>query len=387
MTTWFDIRRICPAAGFVLFLLTSFAYAAAAAVEPKRVMLLHSFGPDVKPWSDYARAFRTELGRQSPWRLDLYEQSLVAARSNDETPELAFAEYLRALFAKHPLDLIVSIGAPAAAFVQRHRQRLFPTTPMVLTVVDQRRVRYSVLADSDAVVAVSINYLAAFENILRVLPDTKNVAVVVGNSPIEKYWKEEIGKRGQIPGQNGSLLHGRTTCPSMGILKDAAALPPRSAIFWELMVVDAAGLPHEEGARWQVFMPSPMHQSSVTPMHSSAARSSAGRRPGARSGPKGGRVAVRILGGEKAGDIKVARRICNTEVRLERNAALGHQRKRLPPGSEIYFRNPTASEQYRKEILAICAVLLAQIALISWLINENRRRNRAEVLSAIPYRN
>ena len=33
------------------------------------------------------------------------------------------------------------------------------------------------------------------------------------------------------------------------------------------------------------------------------------------------------------------------------------------------------------EILAICAVLLTQIALISWLIYENRRRNRAEVLA------
>ena len=64
---------------------------------------------------------------------------------------------------------------------------------MLLTVVDQRRVRYSDLTANDAVVAVSIDYLRAFENILWVLPDTKHVAVVAGNSPIEKYWKEEIG--------------------------------------------------------------------------------------------------------------------------------------------------------------------------------------------------
>ena len=39
-------------------------------------------------------------------------------------------------------------------------------------------------------------------------------------------------------------------------------------------------------------------------------------------------VAVRILGGEKAGDIEdIARWICKPKVRLERNAALGHQRK------------------------------------------------------------
>ena len=107
MTTWFDIRRICPAAGFVLFLLTSFAYAAAAAAEPKRVMLLHSFGRDFKPWSEYAKSIRAELDRQSPWRLDITDHSLVSARSSDEDPEAPFVEYLRALFAKQPLDLIV----------------------------------------------------------------------------------------------------------------------------------------------------------------------------------------------------------------------------------------------------------------------------------------
>src|SRR6478735_4680512 len=140
MTTWFDIRRICPAAGFVLFLLTTFAYAAAAAAEPKRVMLLHSFGRDFKPWSEYAQSIHTELERQSPWPLEITDHSLLTSRSGDADAELPFVEYLRALFAKRPLDLIVSIGAPAADFVQRHRQRLFATTPMVLTAVDQRRV-------------------------------------------------------------------------------------------------------------------------------------------------------------------------------------------------------------------------------------------------------
>ena len=66
MTAWFDIR-ICPAAGLFFILLTSFAYPAAAGAEPKRVMLLHSFGRDFKPWSEYAKSIRTELDRQSPW--------------------------------------------------------------------------------------------------------------------------------------------------------------------------------------------------------------------------------------------------------------------------------------------------------------------------------
>jgi hypothetical protein len=55
---------------------------------------------------------------------------------------------------------------------------------MVFTAVDERRVQSALLTPNDAVVAVRIDYLAAIKNILQVLPDTKNVVVIVGTSPI-----------------------------------------------------------------------------------------------------------------------------------------------------------------------------------------------------------
>ena len=116
-----------PQAGIIFFLMALFACQVALAAEHKRVMLLHSFGQDFKPWSEYAKDIRAELKRQSPLPLDIIENSLVTARFSDENPEAPFVEYLSALFAKRPLDVIVSIGAPAADFVQRHRRRLFPT--------------------------------------------------------------------------------------------------------------------------------------------------------------------------------------------------------------------------------------------------------------------
>ena len=83
---------------------------------------------------------------------------------------------------------------------------------MVFMAVDERRVQYSGLTANDAVVAVRINYLAAFENILQVLPDTKDVIVVVGTSPIEKFWKEAIAKGGWNLLQTGLSFHGPTIC-------------------------------------------------------------------------------------------------------------------------------------------------------------------------------
>ena len=54
---------------------------------------------------------------------------------------------------------------------------------------------------------------------------------------------------------------------------------------------------------------------------------------------------------------------------------------RLPPGSEVYFREPTAWERYSWQIASIVAVLLIQAGLIALLLREHRRRQLAEVQS------
>jgi len=93
-------RAVCACLGAVIFLLLTIGVATA---ESKRVLLLHSFGREFKPWSEYAETIRSELNSQSPWPLDITEHSLITARSSDENPETAFVEYLRALFANtHP---------------------------------------------------------------------------------------------------------------------------------------------------------------------------------------------------------------------------------------------------------------------------------------------
>jgi signal transduction histidine kinase len=368
--------------GVIVWLLALPACQIGFAAEPKRVMLLHSFGRDFQPWSDYATTLRTELDRQSPWPLDIIDHSLVSARSSDENPEGPFVDYLRALFDKRPLDLIVSVGAPAAAFVQRHRHEVFARTPMIFMAVEQRRVQYSRLTENDAVVAVWINYLAAFENILRVLPDTKNVTVVVGTSPIEKFWREEIGN--ELEPLTGRIAITWTDHLSFGdLLHHAAALPPRSAIFWELMIVDAAGVVHEGSTPL-----ARLHAAANAPIFSYD-ESFFGRAivggpllSARESSQKTATVAVRILGGEKAGDIKTPPvAFAAPKFDWREMQRWGISESVLPPNSTIYFREPTAWERYRPQILGLSAALLAQAVLILWLIYEHRRRNIAEVTS------
>ena len=162
------------------------------AAEHKQVLIIQSVGRDFRPWNDYAEQIRTELARQSPWPLDVREQALELGRSGNLNPELPFVEYLGVLYADHWPDLIVAIGAPAATFIQRHRDRLFPTAPVLFTAIEQRRLKTAGLTQHDAVVAVALDFRVLFESFLQISPDTKTVAVVNGHSPNELFWRNEI---------------------------------------------------------------------------------------------------------------------------------------------------------------------------------------------------
>ena len=89
------------------------------------------------------KACRAEMARYAPalkrYTVD-YEETLASARYSDVFAEDTFAEYLRSLFTDRKLDLIITIGAPAANFVQKRRQTLLSTTPALFTAAERRRV-------------------------------------------------------------------------------------------------------------------------------------------------------------------------------------------------------------------------------------------------------
>jgi signal transduction histidine kinase len=367
------------AVGFPLFLLTISAGSVVLAADDKQVLLLHSFGTEMKPWSDYAQGVREELRRQSPWPLDITDHSLISARYSNTDAEMAFVDYLSALFAQRPPDMIVAIGAPAANFVQRRRSQLFTSTPVVFTALEQRRVQYSDLTKNDAVVPIQINYKALIENVLDVLPDTRNVAIVNGTSLNERFWSDAIRKE-VMPLTDRVEFTFWDSLSFEDILRKAARLPPHSAILWEGMNVDAAGVVHEGDEAFKR-----LHAVSNAPIFGYT-------EPLIGQGVVGGpfnavrdtsrttaAAVVRILGGEKAGDIRISPlqfappRFDWRELQRWRISE-----SRIPPNSEIDFRKTTAWDQYRQQILAIFALILIQAVLISVLLFERSRRVQAE---------
>jgi signal transduction histidine kinase len=352
-----------------------------AIAAPKRVLLLHSFAQDFPPWSEYSKNIRAELFQTMPRDIDLFEATLETARMPGNPDDGPFAEYLGALFKDRPLDLVITIAAPASKFFQRHRQRLFPKTPLLVTGMEQRLYVTSGDANETSVLP-AIDFQAAIKNILQVLPTTERIAIVLGASPLERYWKEQIGIAVE-PLRDRVALTWFNDLSFEEMLKQVANLPPKSAVFFGALAVDAAGVPQNDGK----VLPR-LRAASNAPIFSfEDTNFGAGLVGGPMlSIPEISRrvvdVAARILAGETAANIRTpAVGFAAPRFDWRELQRWGIEEAILSPASAVEFRQPTFWGEHRWAIITIASVLLLQAVLISALLFERVRRRRAEAAS------
>jgi signal transduction histidine kinase len=354
--------------------------AIAAHQSPNRVLILHSFGPNFGDL--YSQELRAELDAQLPGDVELYEEWLVSARFTTPQEDDLFVDHLRFLFANHPLDLVITLGAPAANFVQQHREELFPSTPKLLADVEARRVSPAGLAADETTVAVAVDFSTLVRGILQVLPKTTNLVVLIGNSPIERYWVGQI-RDSLEPFRERLTLNFLNELPFDEVLRRVATLPPRSAILYVLLSPALQGIPGDEGLAL-----AKLHAAANSPIFS---YSDAYLGKGIVGGPLLSgrqqsnaivRVALRILKGTPARDIKTPPiPFGNPQFDVRELRRWHIKDSDLPPNSVVRFTKPSAWDTYRLQILSVVTLMLVQSALIVALLYQRRRRRDAENLA------
>ena len=126
--------RIVATAFAVLFVASRLS---AADATPRRVLIVTSFGSRFAPFETYATELRTELVDGWPAPIEFLETPLEIARFPAPPEEGPLADYLRTLVANRKLDLVVTIGAPAADFVSRRQP--FPGVPTLIAGLERRQ--------------------------------------------------------------------------------------------------------------------------------------------------------------------------------------------------------------------------------------------------------
>jgi len=362
----------------VLLLISAVSNATAA---PKRVLILHSLSQVGSPWSEFSARFVRQLVQQWSDAVDLYEITLFSERNSDAIDDDHLREYIVKLFTRGAPDLIVPIGPPAVRFVQRNRADLFPSAPVLNTAAGERYT----LRDADAnetSVATRANWSELIQNSLQLLPKTRSVAVVLGNSPIEQS-RIEIMHRAYAPYMDRIELIWWNELTVEEMLKRAAAMPPNSVIHYYGVATDGAGVP--QGSQRVLNL---LHAVATAPIFGGLDLNLGN---GIVGGPllsiqqlseRAVSAAIRILGGERPQDVRVSPVEGGVPTYDDRELRRWNiSDARLPPGSIILFREPTFWSEHRWTVLTALAIFLAQAAMIGLLLFERRRRRLAETAS------
>jgi signal transduction histidine kinase len=355
--------------------------AAAHAAEDgpaKRVLMVHSFGSTAPPFTTHSTAFETTLTQEMGKRVDLDEVSLDMARYAQPDMEEPFVEFLLKRLAKWHPDLVVPVGSPAGRFVAKYRDRLFPQTPVIYTGMDLRTLPPGAFQYA-TFVGESFNLAGLVEDILQLAPDTTNIAVVLGASPLERYWTVEF-RRAFEPFTNRVNFTWFNDLTFDQMLERVANLPPCSFILLGLLLRDASGVTHNQDEALQR-----LHAAANAPINSLFQHQLGLGIVGGRlyqaevQGAESARIAIRILRGEPVANFPpmiVPPQGPRYDWRELQRWNIGEDR--LPPGSVIAFRQLTVWERYRWWIVGALFVFALQAAMIAGLLLQRTRRHRAE---------
>jgi signal transduction histidine kinase len=352
---------------------------AVMATETKRVLLLHSYGREFAPYDLIVAAFRSELAQGSGEPVAIYDASLEAGQASGSDVQQPLMELLRHRFAASPPDVVVTIGPPAAAFYPQNRDQLFPGAPLVISGVDERFVLKSALRAGDAAVASRQSLPGVVDNILRLLPDTQKIVVVLGDSPLERFWRGEAGKQ-FARFANRVSFEWLNNLSLEQMRQRVAALPPHSAVLYTILLTDAAGVPHEGGSALASLV-----EASTAPIFSlyqsdlphGVVGSSSGQSQ--REGALTAAAVLRALSGENPADPTIQMIYLDAWVYDWRELKRWRiDPARLPAGSEIRFQPPSVWGGHRDLIIAALSIFVLQAALLIGLVSQGIRRRRAE---------
>jgi PAS domain S-box-containing protein len=370
-----EVLFLLAAAAAVPFLFTTNASAA----EPKRVLLIHSFGNATPQARSVSIAFETQLAEKMGGQVDLDQFSLDMGRYPDRDSQEAIVDYLQKRGAKWRPDIVVTMAAPAAIFVAEHRDRLFSEVPVLYASLDRRLLPPGALDKNAIYVGQEFRIPGWIEDIVQIAPGTKNIEVVVGTTPLERVWQEAFQKAAE-PFAGRIKFTYYNDLPFAQILHRVAKLPPDSYIFLLVFLRDASGITRTTDEALQR-----LHEVANAPINSifshQLGQGIVGGRlyQSDRIGKEAADAAIRVLEGQPASSF-VPVQIDPLPPRYDWRELQRWKinEKLLPPGSTVLFREPTVWERYRAWILGGISVVLLQGLLIAGLLANLVKRHRAE---------
>jgi len=369
-------RLACAALG--IWLVLGAATNGAAQTVQRQVLVLQSLHRGNLVLDTFTTNFHVELDQRADQPVN-FVQIVVGPAGAVGAPEQAVVDFIRSTFVDGSKpDLVVAIAGPATVFARKYRQQLFPDTPLLFAAVDHRFFGDSPLGKNETAVAVAADFPGMVDEILQLLPQTRQIFIVTGAGQIGTFWRRELDKpfarfQDRVTFAWGDDL----SLPE--ILRRSASLPDHSAILFMSFGTDAAGAAYADErvlGDLNTMARAPVFGLQSTYLGAGVVGGSLLRID--ELSLRTADVAIQLLNGARSVNVPPQRAGLPMFDWRELHR-WGISENRLPPGSEVRFRTPSLWQQYRGTVLSAVGVLAVQSLLIVGLLYQRRARQRAEL--------
>jgi signal transduction histidine kinase len=374
-------RNMHPFIGIIISLMACLAasISLAGVPLPRSVLVLDQFELASPLGSEIFSGFRSTLNKETTAPLSIYAESLDITRFMGPRFEGALRAYLREKYSDKPIGVIMVNGQKALELALQLRTQLWSDVPVIFAGVDEETDERLKLPPDVTGTTIRLSLHDSVTVARTLVRDLKRVAIV-GNPP------ERQAIRGRHLEQELQLLARElelidlTRLPMNELKERVASLPNDTAIIYVGLTTDEAGVAYTSREAL-IAIAEVANRPIVVQVEIHIGYGATGGivvRP-ALIGEEAARLALRVLGGESPSKVPV---ISGDFVRPVFDWRQLQRWKisddKLPPGSEVRFRELSMLEQYRWQITAIGAALLIQLLLIVFLYVEHRRRRNAE---------
>jgi signal transduction histidine kinase len=350
------------------------------AATPKRALLIYSHEREMAMYASFDRALLTRLQTNTSTPVEFYTEYLDLMRFGDPQYRQTSVNYLRVKYADLQIDVIVAAGSLAFDFLREYSEAIFPNAPIVFTSVNASVVAATRLDRHITGVAVKRDVRQTVDLLLSLHPDTRQIVIPAGSSPTEVAWTAATEEQLQSYRQRVNLIF-LSGLSMEAMVRKLRELPEHSVVlFTTLFFHDAAGQyfpPEEALATIAATASAPVYGTDEAFLGSGIVGGILYDL--APAGDAAGRLAKRVLDGEKPADIPVETIDPNYPVFDGRQLARWNVPKsRLPTGSVVRFEEAGPWAQYKSYIIGAVSLLTLQAALIAGLVVSHTKQRRAE---------
>lgn len=351
-----------------------------ASSATRRVLLLFDERPELPGLARIDVEFVRTLVSSSAEPVEVYREAMDLSRFGSDTHKMFLRDFLRNKYSDRKIDVTVAVLGPALDFLLSSGEGIFPGTPIVFLGIEEDYLAGRSLPPHVSGVLINREFAPTLEIALRLHPMTQNVVVVSGRSGFDTTLLDTARKQFE-PYEGGVSFRYLTGLPLQELTRELSQLPPRTVVLYTTYFQDIAGqayVPHEVAERVSEAASVPVY--GFLDQYLGRGIVGGSLYSLAEQGTQAAKLVSQILAGAAIPEARLV------EARSNKVVFDWHQMQRwkvnearLPPGSEIRFRDPTVWETYRWPIIALAAVILLQTALILGLLWEHRRRRRLEI--------